>query len=593
MALPHNTMSTASGFLNLSLHAHLPYVVNHGTWPHGLEWLLEAAAETYIPLLRMLNGLVAEQVPVRLSMDFSPVLLEQLAHPVFQAELPQYLERKLQYAREDEAFFQQAQEHHFAEVARFWQHKCQTALTDLVKLENGLIGGFRQLEEQGSLELLTCSATHGYNPLLGTDESVRAQIRMAVRTHRRHFGQWPRGIWLPECGYRPSGYWQAPVTAQGEAKPYPAFYRIGVEQAVRESGLDYFFVDAHLIQGSNRFASPCGSSLGGSASVPLSRVPAAASGATFGDDLLYRTYAVASEEKDKVHVFPRDPRTGFQVWSGDAGYPADPRYLDFHKKRWPGGHRYWEVTGANVDLGAKQPYSPAAAEERTREHGRHFVELVGEALAAASRNGDTALLNAPFDAELFGHWWFEGVTFLEHVLRALGSAESSVAPITGGAYLKLHRTEQTLELPEGSWGAGGDNRVWLNADTSWTYAHLYRCEHELREVCTEGSWRDGALGERIVKQLCRELLLLESSDWPFLITTGAARDYAERRFQGHVESFGTLLHIWHEFEAQGRQLTDEQLRQLQFNEQTDNIFADVNPEFWVRGARALESLQTS
>ncbi len=584
-------MALTKGFLNLSLHAHLPYVVNHGTWPHGLEWLLEAAAETYLPLLRMLNRLRAEQVPVRLSMDISPVLLEQLAHPVFRAELPNYLERKLQYAREDEAFFQQAQEGNFAEVARFWQHTYLQATDDFAQLDGDLIAAFRQLEEQGCVELLTCSATHGYNPLLGTDESVRAQIRMAVRTHRRHFGRWPRGIWLPECGYRPAGYWQAPVTAQGEEKPYPGFHRIGVEQAVGENGLQYFFVDAHLIQGSNHFASPYGSSPGSSASVPLSRAVKVESGDTGDDDVLYRTYAVASGNNEKVHVFPRDPRTGFQVWSGDAGYPADPRYLDFHKKRWPGGHRYWEVTGSDVELGAKQPYSPAAAEERTREHARHFVALVGDALAAASRGDTPAVLSAPFDAELFGHWWFEGVGFLEHVLRALGSEHAAITSITGGDYLKLKQPEETLELPEGSWGAGGDNRVWLNADTSWTYAHLYRCEHELCEVCTEGSWRDGAWAERIVKQLCRELLLLESSDWTFLITTGAARDYAERRFQGHVDSFGTLLHLWHEFEAQGRQLTEEQQRQVQFNEQTDDIFPDVNPEFWVRGARALESLQ--
>ena len=585
-------MATTIGFLNLSLHAHLPYVVNHGTWPHGLEWLLEAATETYLPLLRMLDRLDREGSPTRLSMDFSPVLLEQLAHPVFQAELPQYLQRKLQYAREDEAFFQQARELHFADVARFWQGRYQQALDDLRRMRGDLIGSFRRLEEQGRMELLTCAATHGYQPLLGTDESVRAQIRMAVRTHRRHFGRAPRGIWLPECGYRPAGYWQAAVAPEGEERPYPSFHRIGIEQALEESGLTYFVVDAHLIEGSNRFASPYGSGLGSSARHQETASASANGGAGQlpGEEKLYRAYAVGPDaEHAKVHVFPRDPRTGFQVWSGDAGYPADPRYLDFHKKRWPGGHRYWEVTGPHTDLGAKQPYHPELAEERTRAHAEHFVSLVRSALQSAEESASPKVLCAPFDAELFGHWWFEGVSFLEHVLRALGTGSRGVDLITGSAYLRLRAPEQAIEMPEGSWGAGGDNRVWLNADTSWTYALLYRCEHEVRELCTDGGWRDGALGERLARQMCRELLLLESSDWPFLITTGAARDYAEQRFQGHVDSYRLLRSLWTAFLDQGRQLSEEQTGQLVSIEKTDDLFADVNPEFWVRGAKAMET----
>jgi len=245
-----------AGFLALTLHAHLPWVINHGTWPHGIEWLHEAAAETYLPLLRVLANLERDGIPANFNINLSPILLEQLAHPVFIAEFPKYVTRKIVAAREDEAYFIQAGEAHLAETARFWHRFFTTALDDFNALGGDIIRGFRRFNDAGLIEIITCGATHGYMPLLGTDESVRAQVRTAVSTHIRHIGKHPKGIWAPEAGYRPAGFWNYPVLDAGATTPHPGFDRIGVEQALSESNIDYFFVDTHLVEESQRIPSP-------------------------------------------------------------------------------------------------------------------------------------------------------------------------------------------------------------------------------------------------------------------------------------------------------------------------------------------------
>jgi len=583
---------TPAGFLSFTLHAHLPWVINHGTWPHGMEWLHEAAAETYLPLLRVLANLERDQVPANFNVSLSPVLLEQLAHPVFLAEFPKYLTRKIVAAREDEAFFIQAGEAHLTETARFWRRFFSTALDDFNALGGKIIDGFRHFSEAGSIEILTCGATHGYMPLLGTDESLRAQVRTAVQTHVRHLGSPPRGIWAPECGYRPAGRWNYPVPFAGN-ETAPGFDRIGVEQALSESSLDYFFVDTHLVEESERVASPY---------APRgSRDPAPRPIAHGPQRNLYQpyyvdgTYGDATGQRYPATVFPRDPRTGLQVWSGDTGYPGDANYLDFHKKRFPGGHRYWQVTGHNVDIGDKRPYWQQQAAERVKTHASHFVHLVHEALQSGFNRSVPPILSAPFDAELFGHWWFEGPLWLETVCRTLhsqntaasltaGDRTARIATITCGQYLDRYPRAGFIAMHEGSWGAEGNNQVWLNPETSWTYTHIYPAELFVRELSTAPRWRDSCLAKRILQQLCRELLLLESSDWQFLITTGAARDYAEMRFLTHNDLFLELKSIWQAFEQDGA-LNQHQAARLAEIELRDSIFPDIDPSLWAAGAR--------
>jgi 1,4-alpha-glucan branching enzyme len=282
-------------------------------------------------------------------------------------------------------------------------------------------------------------------------------------------------------------------------------------------------------------------------------------------------------------VFPRDPSTGLQVWSGDTGYPGDASYLDFHKKRFPGGHRYWQVTGPRVDIGDKLIYWPQQAAERVKEHASHFVHLVYETLQSHSNDSVPPVLCAPFDAELFGHWWFEGAMWLEAVCRTLHHHETGLATITCSEYLEHYPRAEFIAMPEGSWGAEGGHQVWMNSDTSWTYSHIYPAEIYLREVCTAGKWRESELGKRIVQQLCRELLLIESSDWQFLITTGAARDYGEMRFLTHNDQFLELKGIWEAFEQDG-QLNAHMFTRVSEIEQRDNIFPDIDPGHWASGA---------
>lgn len=587
-----NPEQRPKGFLTFTLNAHLPYVVNHGTWPHGMEWLHEAAAETYLPLLRVLGNLERDRIRFQCNLNLSPILLEQLAHPAFTSEFPNYLTRKIVAAREDEAFFIQCGEHHFAEIARFWQRFFTQDLDDFKRLNHNLIQAFRHFNDIGIIDILTTAATHGFLPLLGSDESVRAQVRTAVDAHERHFGKAPRGIWAPECGYRPAGYWEYPVgSADASGKP-SGFHRIGIEQAFAECGLEFSYVDTHLLESGRRTPAPQKNSRRSlpldSRSEQITREPQRS---------LYQTYYVEdlnAESQDIQHpdnsvtqssgtitVFPRDPRTAIQVWSSESGYPADGFYLDFHKKRWPGGHHYWRVTDSKVDMNGKQPYYPNLAAERIQSHANHFVELVRQTLTPVLDETIPPILCCPFDAELFGHWWFEGPQWLDAVARTLHEQNAGIELITSSEYLDLYPRAGCISMHEGSWGAGGSSQVWLNPETSWTYTHIYPAELYTRDICTTGRWTTSAQGKRIVQQLCRELLLLESSDWQFLITTGAARDYAEIRFLTHNDQFNELKSIWQTFDATGA-ITPEQESRLDEIESRDGIFPDIDPSLWAQ-----------
>ena len=577
-----------TAFLSFTLHAHLPYVVNHGTWPHGMEWLHEAAAETYLPLLRVLASLERDGIRFQCNLNLSPILLEQLAHPVFLAEFPEYLTRKIIAAQEDEAFFQQSGELHYADLARHWRDFFQQALDDFNALDGNIIRGFRHFNDTGLISIITCAATHGYLPLLGTDESVRAQVRLAVATHHRHFGAAPQGIWSPECGYRPAGEWSYPVPEPDGSPAPPAFDRIGTEQAFAESGLAFFFVDTHLIEGSRRFSGPYELR---DQSAALATTAAGQSSEDahplYQPYLADGPYLAAHPPATPVAVFPRDPRTGLQVWSGDSGYPGDAAYLDFHKKRWPGGHRYWRVSGARVDMNDKEPYQPAEARARVQAHADHFAHLVHQALASTAPTGNPPILTAPFDAELFGHWWFEGPQWLEAVARKLHELGPTLGInlISAPAYLRQFPATGLLSMPAGSWGSAGNNQVWLNNETAWTWTHIYAAERYVRELVTGADWQSSTLGTTLAQQLCRELLLLESSDWQFLITTGAARDYGEARFLNHLEQFNELRAFWHTFATTG-DLSPEQTTRLTEITTRDGIFPDLDPSLWTSGAHA-------
>jgi len=559
----------ASGSFTFVLHSHLPWVLHHGRWPHGVDWLNEAAVETYLPLWRKLHARSQDGRPLGVTLGLTPVLCEQLAHPDFHRELVAYLEQKLDAASSDRENFLGSREGDMADLAMHWDHYYRSALEDFMGPHGpNLVTRFRRLEERGVIEIITCGATHGYLPLLSSDVAAAGQLRTAVTAHRRHFGRAPRGIWLPECAYRPAGPWRAP-----EGSPAPARTRRGLEELLAARGLRYFFVDSHLLSGGK----PLGVYADRFAALHHIVREGAAGGVSAGRPP-YRAYQVGAT--GPVACFGRDPATAMQVWSGEHGYPGDGAYLDFHKKRFPGGHRYWSVTHPKADLADKQVYVPGTATERVSEHADHFYSLLERTLREAGAAQEAApVICAMFDTELFGHWWHEGPEFLDAVLERCAGA-SDVTALPAGTILERQPPRERVALPEGSWGDGGGHQVWLNDATRWTWPRVHEAEARFEALATACAARAPhgpaePLLERLLNQAGRELLLLESSDWQFLITTQAARDYAEQRIGDHAEVFGRLAALA-ERRAQGGALSSADETTLAECERRDSLFPDFD-----------------
>jgi 1,4-alpha-glucan branching enzyme len=252
------------------------------------------------------------------------------------------------------------------------------------------------------------------------------------------------------------------------------------------------------------------------------------------------TYQAYYVTEPAVAVIGRNNRTGLQVWSADWGYPGDFDYREFHKKDGISGMQYWRVSGARVDLADKDAYHPDWAEGRVKEHAHHFARLVADLLQGYhGETGEFGIVSANYDTELFGHWWFEGIHWLELVLRHLAESES-VELTTASDYILSHTPRTVIHLPEGSWGAGGGHFTWDNADTHWMWPIIHAAEQRMRGVVASNLDARGAT-RHVLDQAARELLLLQSSDWPFLVSTGQAAQYSIERFRTHVERFDNLV----------------------------------------------------
>jgi 1,4-alpha-glucan branching enzyme len=560
-------MTKPVGHLIFALHSHLPFVLNHGRWPFGSDWLAETTVQSYLPLLRILQGLADHDIVPTVTINISPVLCEQIANPGYREEVAAWLQQRLEACRDNRRHFADTHEDHLAALCDYWQTFYEAARAQFDAMNGDVLGAFRALADRDAIELITCAATHGYLPLLSRDESLDLQIRVAVATHTRHFGRPPRGIWLPECAYRPRYEWTPPV---GPKSGKVRYRRPGVEEIVAANGLEYFFTDIHLVRGGQAISAyrdyfPSLRAMQGSEPHPYysrrERSP-------------YAPYLVASRGgTGQAAAFVRDPETTLQVWSRDVGYPGDEWYLEFHKTHFPGGLRFWRVTHPKIDLGEKQPYVPERAAERARAQAEHYAGTVRGILERTDReDGQPGVLCSPFDTELFGHWWFEGTQWLGHVFERLGA--EGVVPITAGEYLHLHPARESITLLEGSWGEGGDHRVWMNKDTEWTWEMIYKAEEDFWAVAGSDGWRRGPLLRRIVGQLGRELLLLQASDWQFLITTWAARNYAETRFAEHCADFTRLLELAKKVQHGATASWDEE-EYLKGKEAQDFCFPDL------------------
>jgi 1,4-alpha-glucan branching enzyme len=286
-----------------------------------------------------------------------------------------------------------------------------------------------------------------------------------------------------------------------------------------------------------------------------------------------------AEFEGEVHTFIRDPRTGLQVWSGERGYPGDGTYLDFHKKHYPGGHRYWKITSAKTDLGQKELYDSDAVQSRIDENAGHFKEMVKQILLHEGQEAEgIPLVCAPFDTELFGHWWFEGPRWIYKVLKWIDQ-DPELQLMTGSEYLNEIDSHRVIALPEGSWGEGGYHHIWFNEDTIWSWELIYAAEKKMVEAARKWSNHTDNRVQEALKQLARELLLLESSDWPFLISTFSARDYAETRLVGHNLDFERLYQLIEKL-VSGEEPTAQEWENYQNVCIRDTLFPDVDPSWW-------------
>lgn len=565
----------AVGSFALVLHSHIPYVLAHGRRPHGTDWLAEAVGESYIPLLDVFHRLIAEGISPRVTLSMTPILTEQLADTTFQAEFDAYLSGKIQSARDNQAQFGADGDMHRLGLAHYWEafySRVQRQYRDVYGRD--IVGAFRDLQDAGHIEIITSAATHGYLPLLLTDQSVQAQVKQGVQTYQKHYGRAPRGFWLPECAYRPRYAWNPPVEKYQTTPPLP---RKGVDEFLVENGLEYFFVDAHLLKGgkaigvyADRFAglqSLWSQFAKSYAPLVAERTP-------------YTPYLVNSGGKPgpPIAVFSRDHKTGAQVWSGDTGYPGDFHYLEFHKKHYPGDLRYWRVSGDRSDLGGKSLYEPREALYRAQTHGAHFAQLVRDTLAEhKAASGAAGIITAMYDTELYGHWWFEGPEFLYHALKQI-HADPSVTLTTCGDYLSASPPSVVVGLPEGSWGEGGYHWIWLNEWTAWTWEKIYQAEQEMAQLARD--YVDMPSMRILLTQACRELLLLESSDWQFSISTWSSRDYAEQRVNYHHARFMQIAALIRRAGDTPDSIILEEWNALGEALDRDRCFADVDPAWW-------------
>ncbi len=489
-----------NGYWMLVLHAHLPFV-NHPEYEYFLEehWLYEAVCETYIPLLMRLKQLEDEGVPVRLTSSVSPPLCEMLADPELGGRFQNYLNRMLELSAKE--MVRTKKDQAFREMAGFY-HERFLKINEWYNgfLQGCVLNGFRYFRDRGMLEIITCGATHGFLPLLSAnDRAVNAQIAMAVNNYSKHFGQPPEGIWLPECAY----------------------YE-GLDTILRRHGLRYFFMDTH--------------------GLALSRPKP-----------MYGVFAPVLTECGMA-VFGRDYASSKQVWSSKEGYPGDYYYRDFYRDigydldfdyikpyispdgiRVFTGIKYHRITG---ETDHKEIYQPDQAWAKTDEHAAHFVRERAEQIAKAAglMGGKLPLVVSPYDAELYGHWWFEGPDFLYHVFRHL-QQNGGVTPITPAEYLEKFPTHQVVAPNPSSWGDKGYYEVWLNNDNEWIYRHL----HQMADIMCERAeqYRDTTdeAAVSLLNQMVRELFLAQSSDWAFLMTTQTALEYAVRRTKEHIYNF--------------------------------------------------------
>lgn len=526
-------MTGGKGALAIVLHAHLPYV-RHPEYPEFLEedWLYEAITETYLPLLEVFDGCLRDGVPFRITMTLTPPLVSMLRDELLMSRYSRRLDalcelsdKEVDRTRGDSRLGPLAwhyREHHY-HLRRLFHDR----------YKGDLVGAFKRLQDAGVLEIITCGATHGFLPLMIHPESIRAQIQVACAHYRMHFGRDPRGIWLPECGYAP-----------------------GIDRYLAAENIRYFFVDSHALANS----------------VPRPR----------------RGVYAPVYTPSGVAAFGRDSESSMQVWSAEHGYPGDPVYREFYRDigydadyeyirpyiqptgdRKNVGIKYHRITG-DVPLSDKELYDPKAAAARADQHAGNFLfnrTKQIEYLRSAFGNEPAPIVVSPYDAELYGHWWYEGPIFLDRLIRKAAVEQDVLQLASPVDYLARYPDQQLSQPPMSSWGAGGYSAVWLDQCNDWIYRYLHKASERMIELARQFPDASG-VQRRALNQAARELLLAQSSDWAFIIKTGTMVDYAVRRTREHVLRFTRLYE-----QLKGNGIDEGWLASV---ESKDNLFSAID-----------------
>jgi 1,4-alpha-glucan branching enzyme len=489
------------GYLLLLLHAHLPYIRYPEHEQHLEEtWLHEAIIESYIPLLAVFDDLLNDKTDFRITLSLTPSLLEMLSDKLLMARFQQYLDSRIDLAERERA--RTRSEPGLGRLAQmYYDGFLRTKRLFEDTYQKDLISAFRSIFRSGKVELITSAATHAYLPLhISEPDSIRTQLALGVNTFRQHFDTKPSGIWLPECGYAP-----------------------GLDELITAAGINYFFLESHGL---------------------LNAAPKPKKS-------IYRPVRTPSG----AVAFGRDTESAKQVWSSRDGYPGDADYRDFYrdigfdldheylKPYLPGGTRtftgikYFRITGKTEH---KELYDREQGLRKAALHAEHFMqEREKQVLFLRERLKIRPVITAAYDAELFGHWWYEGPEWLRFVLRNLSLQKRPFRFITPSEFCSENRVTDTVAPSASSWGKSGYSAVWLDPSNSWVYRHLKKASEKMTALSRQHQKAEGLL-ERALNQALRELLIAQASDWPFMMKMGSAAQFAETKLREHISNFFVL-----------------------------------------------------
>ncbi|MFW9772149.1 MAG: 1,4-alpha-glucan branching protein domain-containing protein [Candidatus Thorarchaeota archaeon] len=523
------------GFFGLVLHGHIPWCKKSGVWPAGEDWYFEVALETYIPLLNILRSLKERGIKTAITINITPILTELMADEYMKQRFSEYMDNLIKRAKSDiQRFKHQPQQKKIAEYhLKNFEYVLNTFYSNYYR---DLLGSFKWLQNEGMIELITCAATHGFLPLFEWDSGLFSQIQTAVDTHKKYFGQNPKGIWLPECAYRPKQIHQG-------------ILRESIDYWLNNSGIEYFFVDSHGILNAEI----------------LEQKNEVGLNTNIGYSL-----------KTRVSVLGRNENTSRQVWDANIGYPGNEYYREFHRKDHESGLHYWRITGKTLEADKKELYDINKANEVVDSHAHHFISLVESDLNKFSKDWKfPGIIVSPFDFELYGHWWGEGINWLNRVFELVNSNDK-VEMITISDYISKYNEDfSIIEMKESSWGEGGDFRVWKNPEHGWVWPYINGSIKEFEDILQKypnpNDWE-----KRILNQISRELLLMEGSDWPFLLYTKQAKEYANQRFHHHHQRFLKLIWAAKDFNDKSR----ISLSELESIEDIDSCFKDIKVKYF-------------